>query len=118
EWAAGRAADPGGGAVTGPWEAEVELAAGERLPRVVLPRLAGAAVARAPTSSSAMGCSQTRRWEPMASSWVAASRMVSALARTRSSRGGKVVGGQRLGAAVGEAVGPAVPAGAGEGDEA
>jgi hypothetical protein len=43
--------------------------------------------------------------------------MVSALARTSQARGGEVVGGQRLGDAVGEAVGPAVPAGAGEGDQ-
>jgi Phage integrase family len=111
------AGDPGGEAVTEPWEAEVDLAARERLPRVVLPWLAGAAVARGahqqlghalfPDASLAADGQQLGGGQPDGVG----------LGPDQPGAGGEVVGGQRLGDAVGEAVGPAVPAGAGEGDQ-
>ena len=73
---------PGGETVTQAREAQVDLAAGERLPRLFLRRRSGD-LRGPPSSSSPIRFSQTRRCAPMASSWVAVNRMVSALARTR-----------------------------------
>ena len=75
---------PGGETVTQAREAQVDLAAGERLPRlVVLVGRWSGGLRGAPSNSWPIRFSQTRRCAPMASSWVAVNRMVSALARTR-----------------------------------
>jgi len=75
--------DPGGEAVTEARKAQVDLAARKALPPLVLPRLLPFPRRGAPSRRAPMRRSQALLCWPIASSWVAASLMVSALARTR-----------------------------------
>ena len=110
------ARDPGGEQIPKPGHAQVDLTARERLPRVgVLHRVVPAGAGPAQQQLGHPGC-QPRRASCRASSWTAASRIPAALAD-------EVVPGRQRGCgqrghhAVGEPVGPAVPAGAGELDQ-
>jgi hypothetical protein len=111
------AGDPGGEAVSEPWEAEVDLAARERLPRLVLPGLAGLAVSRgthqqlahAPLPRPPLGVDGQQLGGGQADGV--------GLGPHQPGAWGEVVGGQRGGNLVGEAVGPAVPGRAGKADQ-
>src|SRR6266540_4820485 len=111
------AGDPGGEAVTKPWEAEVDLAARDRLPRLVLLWLAGAAVsgraqqqlAHTPLPGPPLGADGQQLDGGQADGVGLGADQVVAW--------GEVVAGQRLGDLVGQAFGPAVVAGPGEGPQ-
>jgi hypothetical protein len=76
------ARDPGGEAITKAGKAQVDLAARERLATLVRTWWALAAPGCAQQQRT-IRRSQTRRCAAIASSWLAVSRIVSALARAR-----------------------------------